>query len=202
MKLKASDRNLLVVIIVLILAVIAGCMFMEYRISVYQNSLVRQNAQLTQLENDLAVKKAQADASKDQVIQQATGMSAERKSKDDKIAYDFMFDVLTWNGASEFNSKRTEIMEKYKLGANDRFMNVFLAPMPYTADTADMYNCQLSSMSSLVSGISGTDYSYFSEVEAIARGPNGVTSTLHLIFMYTIDADGNISNLDAFDAAG
>lgn len=201
MKLKASDRNVLVIVLLVAALVIGGCFLMERRVDKLNATLAHYDTQLTNLENDLAVKKAQVDAGKDAVIQAATGMDAARKTKDDDIAYQFLFRVLNWDGISDFNSKRSAIMEEYNISQNSRFAQCFFSPMPYTPETSELYNCRLSSVDTMVSGISGTDYSYFSEVEAVAGGPDGVTSKLHLIFMYTIDADGNISNLDAYNGA-
>ena len=52
-------------------------------------------------------------------------------------------------------------------------------------------------MKSIVSGISGGQYSYF-VIVTCAGGRDGATSTFDVVFCCDVDGIGNISNLEAY----
>ena len=169
------------------------------------SALAQQRSEITNLQNQVESQKASVQAGSSSVVQQVTGIDLARKDKDDAVIKEFAQLVTTWSTHEEYTAMRAEVMEKYSLAAASRFATVFLPSYGSITDGEGVehnlidYNhisCSYKGMKSIVSGISGGQYSYF-VIVTCAGGRDGATSTFDVIFCCDVDGIGNISNLEA-----
>lgn len=188
----------LVLAIVLIANVVSG--------SGRSSTLKDQRTEITNLSNQVESQRASVQAGSSSVVQQTTGIDLERKDKDDAVIREFAKLVTTWSTHDEYTAMRAEVMEKYALSESSRFATVFLPSYGSITDGAGVehnlidYNkisCSYRGMKSIVSGISGGQYSYF-VIVTCAGGRDGATSTFDVVFCCSVDGIGNISNLEAY----
>ena len=190
MKIKRKDRAFVVlgVCSILILILVACVLGMQERS--YGLTLEQQRRQVVDLENQLSVKQAELDTTQHTV------------AKDDETARAFISKVTTWNGIDEYKTMRSEVVKEYNLNSTSSFLTVFLPSSPGAHIISGVeYSCRYDSMESQVYNINADVYSYFTKVSFVAAGPGGGTATVTAIFMYTVDADGNIGNLNAYGLA-
>lgn len=202
MKIKRKDRAFVIlgVCSILILILVACVLGMQERS--YGLTLEQQRRQVVDLENQLSVKQAELDTTQHTVIRDLTGLDANRKAKDDEVARVFISKVTTWNGIDEYKTMRSEVVKEYNLNSTSSFLTVFLPSSPGAHIISGVeYSCRYDSMESQVYNINADVYSYFTKVSFVAAGPGGGTATVTAIFMYTVDADGNIGNLNAYGLA-
>lgn len=187
----------------------ATIMFFVYTVqtSSFTHQLDGQSARIRQIQNEIEAKKsAQA---KDDIAQQQTltGLDEERTLRDDANAEEFLEYVMTWSSYNEYESIRQSCMADYGMTADSRFMQVF---MPEIVDTTSVngnhynridtmgLNVQYEGMDSFVRSISGTTYSYYSFVTWSSQDKNGHEATATALFLYDVDVDGTLHNIDAY----
>lgn len=199
MKIKQKDRGFVILgaCSILILVLVAG--FLGMRERSYGITMEQQRRQVIDLENQLAVKQAELDTTQHAVIRDLTGLDMDRKAKDDEVARAFISRVTTWNGIDEYKAMRADVIKEYNLNSTSSFLTVFLPGTPGAHILSGMeYSCRYDSMDSQVYSINADVYSYFTKVKFVAAGPGGGTATVTVIFMYTVDGDGNIGNMNAY----
>lgn len=188
----------LVFVIVMVVNAVSG--------SGRSSTLAAQKAEIVELSNKVEAQRASVQAGVGSVVQQTTGIDLARKDKDDVIIKEFAELVTTWSTHEEYTSMRTEVMQKYALSDGSRFASVFLPDYGSITDGEGVehnlidYNhisCAYRGMKSIVSGISGAQYSYF-VIVTCDGGRDGATSTFNVVFCCDVDGVGNISNLEAY----
>ena len=172
----------------------------------YDSQLEEQAAVIRELENDIAAKTAVLTAGSSAVVTETSGIDLKRVAHDDEVALEFIKKVTTWNNWADYTAMRAEIMEQYQVNASSNFAKAFLPDYPTNTDPAgNEYNeidnqklsCSYKAMKSMVCGINGAQYDYFTIVTC-AGAKDGVASNFNFIVTYTVDGVGNIFNLDAY----
>lgn len=172
-----------------------------------KNSITKQTEKIADLKNDIVIAKSDNQIKQDNIVMDSTGYNGSRVVKDESIAKDFIKECMSWETYDEYNKVRNEIKTKYRL-KNDNFLNVFMPEVVNTTspdgteynriDTLG-YNMSFENMDIYVSDISenGT-YSYFSFVDITSRDNSGNEGEGKSLFVYDIDKNGIMSNIDAY----
>lgn len=172
-----------------------------------KNSITKQTEKIADLKNDIVIAKSDNQIKQDNIVMDSTGYNGSRVVKDKSIAKDFIKECMSWETYDEYNKARNEIKTKYRL-KNDNFLNVFMPEVVNTTspdgteynriDTLG-YNMSFENMDVYVSDISenGT-YSYFSFVDITSRDNSGNEGEGKSLFVYDIDKNGIMSNIDAY----
>lgn len=173
-------------------------------ISGRESNISGQTVQINDLSNQVDVLEASAQSEEDEVLRRNSGISSERRTRDEDIINSFMSTLFTWNDMSEYEKARQEVIEEYNLSEDSDFVKVFLAPV--TDDAVNElfdnngYNAVYEGSDSYVTSISTDKYSYISII-TVSMVISGQESTGKLVFTCDIDGDGNMSNLGAFSIA-
>ena len=186
----------------LVLVVSLGSFFY----SNYNNKKIgKKNIEVSTLQNKVNATK-QSDSLKVQaIISNENGLSQERLTKDKEILEKFMSDVFDWSSYKQYEEKRAKIMAQYNLKEDSTFMKVFMPKVvnenmngkDYNRIDINGYNLKYQDMKVHVTKINTTEYSYFVEVNVVAKSENEGTAVGRTIFEATINADGNIKDIKA-----
>lgn len=172
----------------------------------YNNKKIgKKNIEVSTLQNKVNATK-QSDSLKVQaIISNENGLSQERLTKDKEILEKFMSDVFDWSSYKQYEEKRAKIMAQYNLKEDSTFMKVFMPKVvnenmngkDYNRIDINGYNLKYQDMKAHVTKINTTEYSYFVEVNVVAKSENEGTAVGRTIFEATINADGNIKDIKA-----
>lgn len=205
---EKNKKNLLclmligISVLIFVIVLIANGVSAGSRASILEEQAV----EIANLKNQVETQRASVQAGSSSVVQQTTGIDLERKAHDDEIIKAFAERVTTWSSHAEYTEMRAEIMSKYDLSEASRFATVFLPDYGSIKDGEGVehnlidyssISCSYRGMKSIVSGISGGQYSYF-VIITCSGGRDGSTSTFNVVFCCDVDGTGNISNLEAY----
>lgn len=170
-----------------------------------EDDIVAQEQAIENLEKDIAYKTADVETQQADVVQATTGFDEERVEKDTEIAESFISTVMTWDTWDEYEAARQECMSVYGLSPDSDFMQIFMPEVPNSTlegkdyNSIDTYglNVKFEELTPYVTNINAGTYSYFSLVEWSTHDANGAEAVTTSIFTYSVDADGNLINIDA-----
>lgn len=178
----------------------------------WESGLAAQESQIYKIQNTIELKKLSNVEKTQTVVKSATGLNMERVETDRKIADDFLTMVMSWDSYTKYNSIRKTCEEEYGISLDSDFMQVFMPEVPLAKaadgttynliDDGDAlhpggYNVQYEGFEPYVTKISAGTYSYFSFVDWSSRDGEGHEAESTAIFMYDINADGEILNVSA-----
>lgn len=154
-------------------------------------------------ENDYTVKKSSLIAENEIIIEQATGVTEQRKEKDDVVAEAFITDVVSWSSFAEYLNKKDKVSAEYVLDAD--FLALFFPDvLVAVAEDGTVYNyidtyelsLSLYSFRSYVTNVNAdaTRYTYFA-ICTVASFNNGGEAYKQFPIMYTVDANGMMSDI-------
>ena len=172
-----------------------------------QTKVDEQESTIASLQNEITLNKADQEQKRTIIVGESTGLDTNRVARDDSIAITFLKKCLTWSSYEEYTNVRNDLMHDYNLKDDSNFLSVFM-PEVVNSTTPDGtnynridvfgYNLSYDKMSSYVTNISDDDvYSYFAFVTVSGHTDDGYEGSTTAAFIYTIDADGNMINIDA-----
>ena len=155
-----------------------------------------------------------------QKYKDVTGIDVSRVATDDKKVEDFLKYILTWKNYSEYKQKRDSVINDYHVPEDGHFLTTFFPEIKVVKDKAgneynalddgmDKLNLSFGSMKSKVIDIKDDVYSYCTFVQITTdtsyKSSTGeqqsIAGTGSCIVLYDVDANGVISNLDAYTVA-
>lgn len=169
-----------------------------------------QNAGAINLQDENLSEKESTEQEQSEKIEAVASLDITRVEKDDKIAADFLEKIMTWDSYAEYEGIRQELMSTYGLSEDSNFLTVFMPEVvTKTSKDGTVYNridvmglnVTYEGMDSYVAGITGQVYSYFAFVEWSSHDKNGAEASAKCIFMYSINGEGKLLNLDAYTIA-
>lgn len=191
---------------------IASLLFYVVSSGGWQNGLAAQESEIYKIQNDIELKKLTNVEKTQTVVKSATGLNMERVAKDNEIVDEFLSMVMSWDSYNKYESIRKTCETEYGISPDSNFMQVFM-PEVVLAVSADGkaynliddgdathpggINVKYESFEPYVTSISADVYSYFSFVEWSTRDGAGHENTSVVIFMYDVNGDGEIQNVDA-----
>lgn len=185
-----------------------GCTFYSHLLNTgTQEALTAETQKINGLQNKIDVQKAANSRKVKKAEQAITGLDYVRKDKDDATIDGFLNTSCTWNNAKQYRQMRDELIHKYGLSKNSTFMKTFVPSLAQIGmkpgddgtnkvdyDGLDM---KYEDKTSYVTGIGGSDYSYFAIVHVLTKNKKGSIARGIAIFRYTIDSNQKIKKLDA-----
>lgn len=196
--------------VLLVVLIVSGVIRSSHRSELSAITREIQNTQ-TKIDQSEEVKKS---VDRDVKIE-VSGLDTARVQSDDKVAKDFLEKVLTWSSYQEYQDVRDYIAQEYELNDSSTLLQTFFPEIEVVTDpdgneyniidamrqSGEPLNLEFVGMDSHVTNISGTDYSYFTEVTVSSTANNGGMATGRCIFLYTVSEDGELSNLHAYTVA-
>lgn len=166
----------------------------------------KNNAEIIDLQNRLAVSQKQTTDDTTTVISEETGSDSERIAADSRMAEQFMRTVFSWETDDEYRSARETIMKDYSLTEDSSFMKEFMPDMTVTSRDGTEYlpidilklNASFDKIDVRFVNVAGDTYSYFCTVKWYVRGSFGTSESTDSMFLFDTDAEGNIKNLEAY----
>lgn len=195
-----TKGSILVMVVAILLTLVAG-LVLNSQTGTYEEAIFAQQEEIETLNTKITLAKANAAGHEQSVIQSVTGIDVERKYADDAVALAFAKKVMTWGNYDEYVQMRKDIMAEYNISGSSMFMINFLPSRPqgYTPDVnVSSHFDTIDTVCYSINEETGI-YSYMAEVRCVTSGELGGSATVLSIFMYSIDADGNISNLTAYN---
>lgn len=178
----------------------------------FESKLNEEATQIAELQNEIAVRKTAVEQAAANVQHQTTGLDASRKASDDKVAMDFMRKILTWSDYAGYTANRELCKTQYGLDEESGFMTTFLPEvLEVTSADGSKYNridlnglnMRFGTMDTYVTDINaGGTQSYVAFVTSISRDGNGHEATGRMVFTYSCDPDGNLSEINGYTLAG
>lgn len=210
MKEKVKGFKILIVCIIVSLVILIGNSIVTK--TVYNKRLAvksNENQNLTsQIEKNRVLKSQSLDNTKAQI----TGIDMNRVRTDDGVAEAFLKKIFTWSSAEEYNNIRDDLVNSTFV-QNENFLSTLFPELKIEQDVEgndtniiddNIYgqlNMKYDSMTSHVTEINGTTYSYFTEVIVTSEVGDGTSRIGNIVVTYSVDKDGNILNLNAYIVA-
>lgn len=174
----------------------------------YDKEIAANEAQISNLNNQIAVQSATISAGNAQTVKTSMGIDLQRVVEDDAVAKVLIEKMVTWSSAEEYNNARTYVTDTFGLNPKSNVLRTFFPELPIPQESPSSnyidYNnlsCRFKGMKSMVRAISGEQYSYFTIVTCEGN-KNGATGSFNVAMMYTVDANGAVSGLDAYTLDG
>ena len=202
MKEKVKGFKILIVCIIVSLVILIGNSIVTK--TVYNKRLVvksNENQNLTsQIEKNRVLKSQSLDNTKAQI----TGIDMNRVRTDDGVAEAFLKKIFTWSSAEEYNNIRDDLVNSTFV-QNENFLSTLFPELKIEQDVEgndtniiddNIYgqlNMKYDSMTSHVTEINGTTYSYFTEVIVTSEVSDGTSRIGNIVVTYSVDKDGNLS---------
>lgn len=171
------------------------------------SQLSAQSSKILELSNQKETLAAAFNDASDEATKVASGLDMARVAKDDLVAKKLIKQVCTWDSKESYDAMRNDVMSKYKLADDSAFVRVFI-PEVKDVDVggrkineidANGLNMEFMSMDSNVTNISGDKYTYLTTVKIQSSDSVGASAEGLSAFIYTVDGDGNLSDLNAYN---
>ena len=200
-------RNHIIVLgVCVLIAVIAAAAYVTIS-GDNANEIAMQQSTIDGVDAEIFRQKNANEFDEQTVVEDASGMSFERVNKDNEVAKDFLERVTTWDNYEQYMAQRDSIIKEFKLSEDSRFLTTFMPHMEqyYDEETGEPtfnyidrnhLNMKLGDIDARVINVDGDKYSYFTVVEVSSVTDTGIEGTTKCAFLYTVDADGTLSNID------
>lgn len=177
-----------------------------------RNSLLELDGEISSLKRDIKTAEVAAKESNDMVVSSVTGVDTKKVDSDNQKARTFFKDLLTWNNLEEYNARRQLLLETYGMNEDDVFLKSFMPNVDtvtdadgneYLRESVNVVQVAFTELSSRVVAMDDDAYTYFTEVSLTVEDVKkpGSTGTALCIFQYTMDGEGNLSNLSGYTVA-
>jgi hypothetical protein len=197
-------KYIIVILCALLLLVVVGNHIVVSRSQ--DATLTEQRLEIEALTNEVGKLSAAIKNKQTELIFTITGLNMQRTVTDDKVVSDFLEIVCTWDSYDEYMTARETIMRRYDLSEDSEFMSIFMPVVGnktspdgtnYNQIDTNGLNMDFESVDSYVTKISADRYSYFTIVNIRSSWKNGGESIVRAAITYTIDADGELTNISA-----
>lgn len=168
-------------------------------------------AEVTVAQEELAEAREVEEEAVEERTQEVAGVSVDRKTTDDSAIESVMSTALTWSTGEEYNEARALLISTYGISEDSAFMQSFLPDQMCNQTSSGEQVClvdtdglssSFDSFESTVVGINLDEYEYFALVKMRIPSTDGETYITQTVPMrYTIDGDGNVSDLAAYPAS-
>lgn len=177
-------------------------------VSEHGPALAEQEARISSLEAQVAEGGQTADDAERDAVQQVTGLDTSRVADDAETAQRLMSTATTWANGEQYIAARNELLQAWDISPASDFMTVFM-PGPeqgaYRQDSAghmhfayEGANSSMASFEQMLVAVDGNDWDYLAVVRVRVTGSEGGSVTRPIAVRYTVDADGEITDLMAY----
>lgn len=201
---KEKIRKFLPIIVFGVIFVVA--LFARQSIlKTYDQRLAKSNQELMNITNQRDSNVVKKDSNKQAILDEVTGLDLARQKHDDALAEEVFDHIFTWDDYKSYVKVRDEMIEEYEM--NESVVSRLMPDVPeligeggkkFNQIDADGLNMSYQSLKSYVVRISGTDYSYITEVKVSSDDKAGNSATGVVLMSYDVSINGNISNINGF----
>lgn len=176
----------------------------------YNDQLHAQELEISELQSRVGNLSAAIANKQTQLIHDITGLNVQRLNEDKEVISDFLELVCTWDTYVEYMDAREKIMRRYGLAEDSQFMSIFMPVVGnktspdgtnYNQIDTNGLNMKYESITPYVTRIRAGEYSYFSVVRIISSWKNGGETVVRAVITYTVNADGELSDISAVPLA-
>lgn len=177
----------------------------QFVVKAYENKLLASNQELVTISNQRDTKQGQKEFEKQEILDKVTGLDLTRQKHDDELAEKIMSDIFTWDNYETYNDAREKMLDTYKM--DERVVNRLMPKVPevivdkgrtINEIDANKANMSFEKLKSYVVKISGTDYSYITEVSVESSDRADNTATGKILMTYNVSINGQVTNLNGF----
>lgn len=177
----------------------------QFVVKAYENKLLASNQELVTISNQRDTKQGQKEFEKQEILDKVTGLDLTRQKHDDELAEKIMSDIFTWDNYETYNDTREKMLDTYKM--DERVVNRLMPKVPevivgegrtINEIDANKANMSFEKLKSYVVKISGTDYSYITEVSVESSDRADNTATGKILMTYNVSINGQVTNLNGF----
>lgn len=192
--------------VVAIVIALGGVAYRVMSTSGYAAQLEEQVTTMNSLKASIDEAQAREVTQSHNIVSVVTGVDYNRLSKDKTIGETVAKLVTNWNSWDQYNDGRETLKSTYGLSDDDAFMQTFMPVVgkgsrtdpDYNLIDANGWNMTFDGMDQYLVKIDGTKYSYLSNIKmrsTYGTGESRRSATSKAVMMYTIDADGTVSDL-------
>lgn len=154
------------------------------------------------LQNQLDVKRVEQESDTVQLKKETTGLDSARVSEDDKAFEEVIKPVFTWSTGDEYDAARNQMISR--LGKDSDFVKTVMPKQKTSKDgkykwvDVNEANCKFEDMSSYVTKVDGTNYSYLAFITYSVNDSSGNEAKNQCVITYTMDANKTISDIKGY----
>ena len=191
-------------IIVFSILLIIGIVCRQLFLHSYDNLLAKSKQDLTDMRNERDMQNQKRVNAKQELLNKTTGLDLARQAHDDEIATKMFEDIFTWSDFKEYNQKQKAMLKKYHISED---IVRRLMPDVKEIDTGDKkinevdayhLNMRFTGLKSFVTKISGTDYSYLTEVGVASKDELDNEASGKILMSYNVSLNGKVDNIIGF----
>lgn len=209
-ELQERKKTLFWIIGLLIVFVIFGIIGLVNHQIVSRNEslLAKQNTEINGVKNEIDVQKAANNKKVAKAAETVTGIDDSKKRQNDKLMANVFQKTFTWSSGQAYRKARENAIKEFKLPKNGQFMKDFMPPLSqYDVSVhssgendidKDHINLKYQDMTSYVTDVQGTNYKYFTVIQAQSHDLKGAVAEGDAVATYTIDNKGQIKDLKCY----
>lgn len=208
---KMKDFKVLIICVIVAVCVLLGNMIVNN--VVYSRNLSEKSNQIQSLTAQIEKNRVLANQSLNDTKAKVSGLDMNRVRTDDGIAETFFTKIFTWSSAAEYNVIRDNLLQSDMLDTNNSLLTTVFPELKKEQDVDGgssniiddsiygQLNMTYDSMTSHVIGIDDTTYFYFTEVTVLSQVDDGISNAGEIVVTYSVNKDGQISDLNAYTVA-
>lgn len=187
---------------------IVGLLVRGIIVGSYENKLAASNQQVIDISNQRDTNLSSQESEKQDILDKVTGLDLNRQKQDDEKAAAVFQSIFTWNSYKTYNDVKEKMINEYQMNES-----VVKRLMPEVSEIvsegdnkineidANKLSMNYSHLQSYVVKISGTDYSYITEVTVESSDKAGNKAKGKVLMTYDVAMNGQISNINGFTLA-
>ena len=208
---KMKDFKVLIICVIVTVCVLLGNMIVNN--VVYSRNLSEKSNQIQSLTAQIEKNRVLANQSLNDTKAKVSGLDMNRVRTDDGIVDAFFKKIFTWSSADEYNAVRDELLQSDMLDTNNSLLTTVFPELKKEQDVDGgssniiddsiygQLNMTYDSMTSHVIGIDDTTYFYFTEVTVLSQVDDGISNAGEIVVTYSVNKDGQSSDLNAYTVA-
>lgn len=139
------------------------------------------------------------------ILNETTGLDLVRQKHDDELLRPICNTIFTWNNFETYNKAKEAMLKTYQM--NETVVNRLMPKVnsligkdgkEFNAIDAKGLKMQFLDLTSYVVKISGTDYSYLTEVRVEGADFAGYTEQGRILLSYDVSLNGEVKNFNGF----
>lgn len=187
---------------------VVGLLVRGVVIGSYENKLAASNQQVVDISNQRDTNLNSQDSEKQAVLDKVTGLDLNRQKQDDEKAAEVFKSIFTWNSYKTYNDVKAKMLNEYEM--NEGVVKRLMPEVPEIVSEgnkkineidANKLSMNYVNLQSYVVKISGTDYSYITEVTVESSDRTGNKASGKVLMSYDVAMNGQISNMNGFTLA-
>lgn len=187
---------------------IVGLLVRGIFVNSYENKLAVSNQQVVDISNQRDTNLSSQKSEKQAVLDKVTGLDLNRQKQDDEKAAGIFKSIFTWDSYKTYNDVKAKMINEYQMNESvvkrlmpEVFEITSESDKKINEIDANKLNMNYVKLQSYVVKISGTDYSYITEVTVESSDRAGNKASGKVLMTYDVAMNGQVSNINGFTLA-